>query len=144
MNNYYSNGKLLITGEYTVLDGAMALAIPTKFGQSLNVTQIPENNIIWKSIDNENQTWFEDVFAIEEITSGLTNPRNDVSKTLVNILAATKKLNPNFLLGSIETKTGFSNKLGTWQFFNPYKQYCQLGKGRCLQTIGNNIWWQWL
>ena len=70
MNNYYSNGKLLITGEYTVLDGAMALAIPTRFGQSLNVTQIPENNIIWKSIDNENQTWFEDVFAIEEIASG--------------------------------------------------------------------------
>jgi len=114
MNNYYSNGKLLITGEYTVLDGAMALAVPTKFGQSLNVTQIPENNIIWKSIDNENLTWFEDVFPIEEIASGFTNPRNDVSKTLVNILAAAKTLNPNFLLGSIETKTGFSitTKLG--------------------------------
>ena len=32
---YYSNGKLLITGEYLVLDGAEALALPTKFGQNL-------------------------------------------------------------------------------------------------------------
>ena len=30
---FYSNGKLLITGEYVVLDGAKALALPTKFGQ---------------------------------------------------------------------------------------------------------------
>ena len=34
---FYSNGKLLITGEYVVLDGAKALALPTKFGQSLVV-----------------------------------------------------------------------------------------------------------
>jgi hypothetical protein len=32
---FYSNGKLLITGEYLVLDGAKAFALPTKFGQSL-------------------------------------------------------------------------------------------------------------
>jgi hypothetical protein len=27
---FYSNGKLLITGEYLVLDGAKAFALPTK------------------------------------------------------------------------------------------------------------------
>ena len=32
---FYSNGKLLITGEYVVLDGAKALALPTKYGQNL-------------------------------------------------------------------------------------------------------------
>ena len=32
---FYSNGKLLITGEYLVLDGAKAFALPTKFGQNL-------------------------------------------------------------------------------------------------------------
>ena len=37
---YYSNGKLLITGEYVVLDGATALAIPTKYGQSLCVSKL--------------------------------------------------------------------------------------------------------
>ena len=34
---FYSNGKLLLTGEYLVLNGAVALAIPTKFGQTLTI-----------------------------------------------------------------------------------------------------------
>ena len=34
---FYSNGKLLLTGEYVVLDGAKALAVPTRFGQNLIV-----------------------------------------------------------------------------------------------------------
>ena len=32
--DFYSNGKLLLTSEYVVLDGAIALAIPTRLGQS--------------------------------------------------------------------------------------------------------------
>ena len=38
--NFYSNGKLLLTAEYLVLDGAKALALPTKFGQDLEVKKI--------------------------------------------------------------------------------------------------------
>jgi ATP-dependent Clp endopeptidase proteolytic subunit ClpP len=34
---YHANGKLLLTGEYFILDGAVGLALPTKFGQSLSV-----------------------------------------------------------------------------------------------------------
>ncbi len=51
MQNFYSRGKLLLTGEYVVLDGALALALPTKFGQSLKVQPIDSQNIFWKSID---------------------------------------------------------------------------------------------
>ena len=36
---FYSNGKLLITGEYLVLDGAKAFALPTKFGQKLTIEE---------------------------------------------------------------------------------------------------------
>ena len=36
---FYSNGKLLITGEYVVLDGAKAFALPTKFGQNLIIEE---------------------------------------------------------------------------------------------------------
>ena len=35
---YYYHGKLLLSGEYLVLDGAVALAIPTKLGQRFTVT----------------------------------------------------------------------------------------------------------
>ncbi|WP_347924337.1 GYDIA family GHMP kinase [Pontimicrobium sp. SW4] len=110
MNNFYSNGKLLITGEYTVLDGALALALPTKHGQSLNITNIIENNIIWKSIDNKNQIWFEEVLPIEEIALGVFNTRNEISKKLIEILHAAKVLNSSFL----DSKAGFcvTTKLG--------------------------------
>lgn len=107
MSNFYSNGKLLITGEYTVLDGALALAVPTKYGQSLTVESIPENNIVWKSIDNEHKVWFEDSLPIKEIASGLINPRNDVSKRLVQILHIAKTLNPDFLFRDVGTEAGF-------------------------------------
>ena len=37
--NIYSNGKLLLTSEYVVLDGVACIALPTKFGQSLSVKE---------------------------------------------------------------------------------------------------------
>lgn len=94
---FYSPGKLLLTAEYVVLDGALALALPTKFGQSLTVESIEDSKIIWESIDNKGSIWFEDVFSFNEISSGLTNSRNAVSIRLLEILNAAKKLNPKFL-----------------------------------------------
>ena len=35
----YSNGKLLISGEYVILDGALSLAVPTLFGQYLEIVR---------------------------------------------------------------------------------------------------------
>ena len=58
---FYSNGKLLITGEYVVLDGAKALALPTKFGQSLVVKSGINNQIKLTSFDSEKSIWFEDI-----------------------------------------------------------------------------------
>ncbi len=46
---FYSNGKLLLTGEYLVLDGAKALALPTKMGQNLQVVTHDKPTISWKS-----------------------------------------------------------------------------------------------
>lgn len=96
MQTYNSNGKLLLTGEYVVLDGAMALALPTKLGQSLTVELTENSQIIWKSLDENGKVWFEDSF---EIINGKISPssRNDssVSKRLVQILEASKTLNPN-------------------------------------------------
>ena len=58
---FYSNGKLLLSGEYLVLDGAMALSIPTKYGQSMVVESSEADSIDWKSLDNNEQTWFENL-----------------------------------------------------------------------------------
>jgi hypothetical protein len=47
---FYSNGKLLLTGEYVVLDGAEALALPTRFGQNLKVKQGVTQELKWLSL----------------------------------------------------------------------------------------------
>jgi mevalonate kinase len=60
---FYSNGKLLITGEYLVLDGAKAFALPTKFGQSLI---IEEGSDQWVSYDHDGSVWFEIPFRLQQ------------------------------------------------------------------------------
>ena len=117
---YYSNGKLLLTGEYLVLDGALSLAVPTQFGQSLTVETIDERKLIWKSLDKKRNIWFEDEFNILDKISLPDSYRdirndNDVSIRLLQILNATKQLNPGFL----STQNGFSvtTKLDFPQFW---------------------------
>ena len=53
MKKFYANGKLLLTGEYLVMNGAKAVALPTNKGQSLSVKYRPSNNpkLYWKSYD---------------------------------------------------------------------------------------------
>jgi len=55
---FYAHGKLLLSGEYTVLDGAKALALPTRLGQSLKVdTKKPDNNIVWVALRADGSVW---------------------------------------------------------------------------------------
>ncbi len=98
MQDFYSNGKLLLTGEYLVLDGALSLAVPTQFGQSLTIETIDEPKLIWESIDSNDDVWFEDVFLLRnnEILNQVQDDSN-VSIRLLQILNTVKQLNPNFL-----------------------------------------------
>ena len=112
---YYSNGKLLITGEYVVLDGALSLALPTKFGQSLIIEPIEEPKLLWKSYDEQGGIWFENKFSLDEINTS-KSPHNDISKHLFDILFSAKQLNPNFLSSNsgfnITTNLDFSKNWG--------------------------------
>jgi len=130
LQNFFSNGKLLLTGEYLVLDGALALAVPTKFGQSLSVEPIDEPKLIWKSISNKGLTWYEDVFTMEAIASGNFTPRNERSEVLVQILNSAKQLNPDFL----NSKGGYkvSTKLDFPEFW---------GLGSSSTLINNMAQW---
>ncbi len=113
MNTYYSNGKLLITGEYAVLDGALALALPTKFGQNLQVSELDVPSIIWESFSVEKTLWFQTEFQISEL--GVLNADKRVA-TLQNILVEAQKLNPNFLNDGkgafVQTFLSFPNDWG--------------------------------
>ncbi len=105
MQKFYSNGKLLLTGEYVVLDGAKSLAVPTKFGQDLIVNKIKESSLLWKSYDELNNCWFEAEFRLSDlrIVNETFNSDNDkkqesIANTLQKILQEAKRLNPNFLI----------------------------------------------
>ena len=100
MPSYYSHGKLLISSEYAVLDGAKALALPTKFGQSLEVKPIESPEIRWKSFDHNGKLWFETTLQLPTFK---TPTANNTEKRLSACFYAISKLNP----GVFKTHTGF-------------------------------------
>lgn len=57
---FFSPGKLLLTSEYFVLDGALALAVPVKYGQKMTVEEFSDgkNFIYWKAF-HEGEFWLE-------------------------------------------------------------------------------------
>jgi len=108
--NYYSNGKLLLTGEYLVLDGAKSLAISTRFGQDLSVQKIKEPQIIWGSFTNTGECWFEAIFDLKKLrlvncsfNAYKEGSSEVIAETLLEILKEAKRLNPDFL----NTENGF-------------------------------------
>ncbi|KKL25650.1 hypothetical protein LCGC14_2403160, partial [marine sediment metagenome] len=131
-HSFYSNGKLLITGEYAVLDGALSLALPTSFGQSLSVQEINSFELRWRSLDKDGKVWFENTFDLnpaEKTSSGQSiftpnlNTGQDrsskmvaIAETLSKILREAQALNPEWLnrnIGySVETKLSFPRDWG--------------------------------
>ena len=97
---FYSNGKLLITSEYAVLDGAKALALPTKKGQNLIVQDGKNQQIFWKSYDFDGSIWFEETILFSEITKNRETEENPVKNTLIKILHEAFLLNPDFIENS--------------------------------------------
>ncbi|MCK7590281.1 GYDIA family GHMP kinase [Subsaxibacter sp. CAU 1640] len=113
---FYSNGKLLITGEYLVLDGALSLALPTKFGQSLAVEKTSGNSLVWNSFDDKNQSWFHAEVSIGEHIDIITTSDKEICNQLLKTLRVTRSLNPSFLLNyegfDVKTHLDFPRQWG--------------------------------
>ena len=87
-----------------MLEGASALAVPTKFGQDLSVEKIKEPQLIWGSFTNTGDCWFEAVFELPKLrlVQATFNSDSDgsadfIAETLQDILLESRKLNPEFL-----------------------------------------------
>ncbi len=135
---FYSNGKLLLTGEYVVLDGAYSIALPSRYGQSLSISETKNNYITWESRDSNNNKWFELKLKRNfKNEKGIIRSSNkDVAATLVQLLLEAKKQNPSFLSGNeglfISTSLDFPkdwglgssstliNNIAQWAAINPY------------------------
>ena len=98
-----TNGKLLLTGEYFVTEGAVSLALPTQLGQTLEIQQSDcegDSQLIWKSYSKEDAIWFEATYTLpglKLITSDGEKDHVKVARTLKSILKEAKALNPKFL-----------------------------------------------
>lgn len=129
---FYSNGKLLITGEYLVLDGAKAFALPTKFGQNLIVEESEGQVIHWKSIDNDGSIWFEDIIPFSSIIrKERFDDAKNIKNTLIEILHEAYLMNSDF----ITTSKGYSIRTEL-----TFPKFWGLGTS---STVINNIA-QWL
>ena len=113
---FYSNGKLLITGEYLILDGAKGLALPTKMGQNLIVESTNTETIHWKSFDADGSIWFEEILSFDEITATNSIAPESVKGTLIRILQVANGMNPDLLTNSngfvITTQLSFPRNWG--------------------------------
>jgi len=119
MTTFYSNGKLLLTAEYVVLDDALALALPSKFGQSLSIESIDEKHCIWESYDADGSLWFKAFFTLPDLDFLVDEPsslNDNIAAVLKYILREARELNPLFLSDNqnikITTKLNFSRFWG--------------------------------
>ncbi len=59
----------MLTSEYFVLDGALALALPVRFGQKMDIRYINnEQTFLWESYTHKKSRWFNARFALPTLT----------------------------------------------------------------------------
>ena len=112
MTQYYSHGKLLLSGEYLVLVGAQALAVPCKMGQSLEFEANDSKILKWESWDHKNQLWFNAYIDISDFK--ITNTSDhEIARRLVEILNNIRTVEKPiiFLLFFISSSLYFMEKL---------------------------------
>jgi len=98
MQKYYSNGKLLLSGEYLILDGAIGVALPTSLGQEMHVSKTRSEGVLfWESLDEIGDSWFEGSFSLPDLKLISFTGQEMVANTLQRILLEAKKANAKFL-----------------------------------------------
>jgi mevalonate kinase len=133
-----------------VLEGATALAVPTKFGQDLSVEKIKEPQLIWGSFTNTGDCWFEAVFELPKLrlVNATFNSDSDgsadfIAETLQDILLETRKLNPEFLKSEqgflVKTNLTFPRDWGLGTSSTLINNIAQWAKVDAFQLLWNSF-----
>ncbi len=114
---WHAHGKLLLTGEYLVLEGAKALATPINKGQNLKVQQKAVSDfpvLEWEAFKTDG-FWFRASFKLPEL-SLIETSNSGLASNLQKLLKAGQKMAPGFLDGSqsykAETNLEFDSEFG--------------------------------
>jgi mevalonate kinase len=158
---FYGHGKVLLTGEYLVLDGAEALALPTSVGQTMSIKyrHSYEPKLYWKSYDQSGREWFSATFEYWHFDCA--DNTSDDAKNLQNILRQARKQNIHFLRDEmdifVETRLEFNLAWGLgssssllyniaqWAYVSPFELQMKTlgGSGydiACAQAMGPIIY----
>ncbi len=109
----FSNGKVILTGEYAVMKGSEALVLATKPGQKMKVTPLKTGLLEWESYLPDGKLWVRAVYKkdLSEITE---TTDEHLAEQLLRILKVGQALQPNvFKRGyKITAKLEFDKNLG--------------------------------
>lgn len=101
-HTFRGNGKLLLTGEYFVLDGVAGLAVPTRLGQTLTVTENDGDYLQWNAYAADGTPWYAGHFLRKDgffsPTRGEARPRvqsEEVGARICQLLSAAEALRPD-------------------------------------------------
>ena len=134
MKSFYSNGKVLLTGEYSVLNGSSAIGLPTKMGQDMLVENKVNDKISWSSFNMNSEKWFECILDLKSLKILNTSNKN-ISLRLKKILEVSRDLNSKFLKTGkkvitnldfdykwgLGTSSTLINNISKWAEINPYE-----------------------
>lgn len=141
---FYSNGKFLISGEYAVIHGAKALAVPLRFGQKMTVKEQDSGGLIhWhtKVLGNE---WFSAIFSRNDLQ--VTEATDlSIAGFVGQLLLEASAFQPELTKGTssffIENEIGFDirwglgssssliSNLAYWLDIDPFSLYRKLFRG---------------
>jgi mevalonate kinase len=106
-----SHGKVLLTGEYAVLRGAKALALPVKSGQTMTVEAVKSEYSEWISLLKNNKKLLHLVYKKDLSDIVDVKPEN-AGNEIMEILKVLKQLQPNLFKRAYKIETKFEFDLG--------------------------------
>jgi mevalonate kinase len=111
---YHAHGKLLLTGEYFVLKGAKAIALPLQYGQRMEVLPGKQEQVLsWKAFMQEG-LWFSCDFQLPGLKI-IHSSDSEKAVVLQETLKAIQQMKPDFQFNGgldIQTKIDFDNQWG--------------------------------
>ena len=141
---FYSNGKLLLTGEYLVMEGARALAVPVKYGQSLHADVLPGNpSLEWNS-HIKGKPWFKATFRLPTFNT-IQTTNDKIANNLIDIFRAAVSMNSTVISHDynfrVKTELSFDinwglgssssliSNIAYWFDIDPYELFWKVSNG---------------
>lgn len=137
--SFYTPGKIMLTGEYLVLNGARALAVPLRLGQQMDVLTFdePQGVLDWTSEDVDGE-FFSARFSSHDL-SVLDSNDAATADYISTILQGAKNLNFEFLNPLVHSKVHsvieFSRQYG---FGSSSSLICNIAKWAKIDALALN------